>query len=273
MPLKKCFTQGNACTFPVQSLVYSMIAIAAVIIHDGRKVTTKELTLASHEVRVFGDDIIIPTRALEKLTEILTALQLKVNLSKTFSKGKFRESCGLDAYDGVNVTPARIKRLSVNPSHDDVQSMLESSNNLFKRGMWHTANWLQSHISSYEFPIRKLELGRPHDSGSYVSFSGSHFGHLRKRWNGALHRYEHRYHRLVSKDKVCATESAHDLSQFLWAKEKHPYSILGYLDRSSKSSIGIVDRASAVMQRGWSNSSIIQVTLRDKKNQDLYCVA
>lgn len=30
--LKKCFTQGSACTFPVQTIVYSMFAIASVII-------------------------------------------------------------------------------------------------------------------------------------------------------------------------------------------------------------------------------------------------
>lgn len=270
--LKKCFTQGNACTFPVQSLVYSMLAVAAVIITDNKVPTSRNITLASHDVRVFGDDIIVPTKALQKLTDILTALQLEVNLSKTFSKGKFRESCGLDAYDGVNVTPARIKRLSESPSHEVVQSMLESSNNLFRRGMWNTANWLLSLINQYDFPVTQVKEGQPHDSSSLISYSGSNTNHLKKRWNPMLHRVEFRSHRLKSKSKPIATQSAHDLSHFLWKKARRTFNRLSYLTESSESSIGVVDKKAAVMQRGWSPLQDSHLSFKDMRADPVWMI-
>jgi hypothetical protein len=252
--LKKCFTQGSACTFPVQTIVYSMVAIAAVISSSGEAVTTRSIKRAAKQVRVFGDDIIVPTTSLVKLTEFLSFLQLRVNSSKTFSKGKFRESCGLDAYDGVDVTPARVKRFSVSPSHEEAESMRESSNNFFLRGMWHTAYWLQSHLRKYDFQITPI-----HDSGEsltgngfgFSSFCGYQSNHLKRRWNKDLHRYEVRVHRLVSNSKRVLTQSAYDLCEFLFTKpDQADDSHLDYLS-PAMGGLGVVDKQSSVMRRGW----------------------
>jgi hypothetical protein len=256
--LRKCFTQGSACTFPVQTLVYSMIAISSVIITNGERVNRKSVTRAAEQVRVFGDDIIIPTSALPKLTEILQFLQLKVNMTKTFHKGKFRESCGMDAYLGVDVTPARVRAFSVKPSHEVLASMIEGSNNFFKRGLWHVAAWLQSHCQSVELPmvpyedneiqVRNSKTLRV--SGGYTSFCGYSIGHLRTRWNPNLHRQEVRYHSLVSNSKKVPTQSAHDITEYLFSngpKNHHPLDFLNPRDGG----LGVVDKNSSVMKRGW----------------------
>jgi len=252
--LKKCFTQGSACTFPVQTIVYSMIAIAAVLLSDGLRPTSSNILEAARKVRVFGDDIIIPVNALQKLTELLSFNQLVVNSGKTFSKGKFRESCGLDAYDGVDVTPARIKRFSESPSHEIAQSMLESCNNLYKRGMWHTAYWLRSYLSRFELPDRKItrpewDLEQFRDSDGFASFISDRFDHLVKRYNRSIQTEEYRIHYLTSNSKKVPTQSAHDLYEFLH-RAKLKIELNPHLN-PKKGGLGIVNKKSSVMKTGW----------------------
>jgi hypothetical protein len=91
---------GNATTFPVQSLVYWAICVAA--LHaDGDKHPNRAF--------VFGDDIIVPTGKADQCIAALHAFGLVVNTAKCFWRGRFRESCGTDAYCGTVVTPLRWK--------------------------------------------------------------------------------------------------------------------------------------------------------------------
>jgi len=91
---------GNATTFPVQSLVFWAICVASLqrqgVHHPGA-------------VFVFGDDIIIPSENAEEVINDLESFGLLVNRTKSFWRGAFRESCGVDAFKGVDVTPVRWK--------------------------------------------------------------------------------------------------------------------------------------------------------------------
>lgn len=254
--LQKCFTQGSACTFPVQSLVYAMISIAASIITEGGKFTYSRITQHARDVRVFGDDIVVPTKVLPKLVQILDHLGLRVNDQKTFHKGKFRESCGMDAYDGVNVTPARIRAFALEPSHEVAASMLEGSNNFHERGMWFTADWLKSHLRSLKLPIvpvkellRLRTDRRFHVSGGYGSFCGASVEHLKKRYNRRLFREEVSYHVLTSNSKKVATQSAHDLTEYLF-RHSPPTRALDYLE-PVVNDLGVVNKEASVMKQGW----------------------
>lgn len=91
---------GNATTFPVQSLVFWAICVASM------------QRLGFHQpgaAFVFGDDIIIPAECVENVINDLESFGLLVNKEKSFWRGGFRESCGVDAFNGVNVTPVRWK--------------------------------------------------------------------------------------------------------------------------------------------------------------------
>ena len=91
---------GNATTFPVQSLVFWAICVASL------------QRLGFHQpgaVFVFGDDIIIPSECAETVINDLESFGLLVNRTKSFWRGAFRESCGVDAFNGVDVTPVRWK--------------------------------------------------------------------------------------------------------------------------------------------------------------------
>lgn len=91
---------GNATTFPVQSLVFWAICVASMQRHGFRQ---------PGAVFVFGDDIIVPTECVPAVIDGLESFGLLVNKEKSFWRGAFRESCGIDAFNGVDVTPVRWK--------------------------------------------------------------------------------------------------------------------------------------------------------------------
>lgn len=91
---------GNATTFPVQSLVFWAICVASLQRHRFHQ---------PGAVFVFGDDIIVPSEVAEVVINDLESFGLLVNRTKSFWRGAFRESCGVDAFNGVNVTPIRWK--------------------------------------------------------------------------------------------------------------------------------------------------------------------
>lgn len=187
--LRKLSCMGSAITFPVQSILFATCGIVAYLYSEGIPVTRRTIRQYSRMVRVFGDDIIIPTTCLELMKEILHFLQLKVNHSKTHGSGKFRESCGLDAYAGVDVTPARIKVPPSRSRPESVISCVEVSNNFFKKGYHHTAAWIQSTTEKeFSFEIATLPPGsglfgwkRPW----FKSYSPS-----KKRFNSFTHQVE-----------------------------------------------------------------------------------
>lgn len=91
---------GNATTFPVQSLVFWAICVASLQCQGFHQ---------PGAVFVFGDDIIVPAECAEVVINDLESFGLLVNKEKSFWRGAFRESCGVDAFNGVNVTPIRWK--------------------------------------------------------------------------------------------------------------------------------------------------------------------
>lgn len=143
--LRKFAGMGSATTFPVQSFIYACICLAATCRAMGEGVSNRTLLKASQEVRVFGDDIIVPNDAMEPLAEILELLQLKVNVGKTHTGGKYRESCGMDAYDGCQVTPLYMS--SLKPDFRQPQSLsswIDVCNNAWSMGLWSLSKMMES---------------------------------------------------------------------------------------------------------------------------------
>lgn len=186
--LRKFATQGTAVTFPVQSLIFLIIALT--VSHRG-PITWDSLMLLKDKVRVYGDDIIIPVHGYEDLKLLMDSLGLKVNVRKSFAKGHFRESCGSDEYKGYDVTPCKPECFSPgDPSR--IIAVTEASNNLHKKGYWHAAARLYSLIPAWAARLQRI-VGPDRDgtSGKY-SFVGCNDSHLRTRWNNCLHRTEKR---------------------------------------------------------------------------------
>nr|UJQ85151.1 MAG: hypothetical protein 3 [Leviviridae sp.] len=144
--LRKYAGQGNATTFPVQTIAYTCIAIACVLYQENRSVSYRNVRLASRKIRVFGDDIVMPSSGVQSLELLLAHLELKVNVSKTHVKGHFRESCGMDAYMGYTVTPVYIRDLTPPNTVQELQSWVDVCNNAYSAGLWWLADWMRVSI-------------------------------------------------------------------------------------------------------------------------------
>lgn len=59
---------------------------------------------------VYGDDVVIRTKYVPELRKLLDETGFKLNVNKTFLDGPFRESCGGEYLNGIEVTPVRIPR-------------------------------------------------------------------------------------------------------------------------------------------------------------------
>ena len=111
--LKKFAPMGSALCFPVEAYVFWVIIVAAVI-----RAKRLPLERVGRHVFVYGDDIIIPTDWASLSIQALEEVGLKVNLDKSCTSGNFRESCGMDAFNGVDVTPLRLRTRWTNKKHD-----------------------------------------------------------------------------------------------------------------------------------------------------------
>lgn len=94
---EKFSSMGNGFTFALETLIFKALCEGALSVCGGGVSS------------VYGDDIIISTRAALLLTEALNVCGLVVNNNKSFYFGPFRESCGTDWYEGVNVTPLYLR--------------------------------------------------------------------------------------------------------------------------------------------------------------------
>ncbi len=152
--LKKFAPMGSACTFPVQTIVFATLAHFAIMVAYGDHDTTLAgMRRRAHMIRVFGDDIIIPSDVYPVLERLLTTVLLRVNSSKSFFKGNFRESCGMDAFCGYDVTPAYLRSEYDARDPATLVSIVECSNNFYKKGLWHTANYLQKLVPEAELKL------------------------------------------------------------------------------------------------------------------------
>lgn len=89
VPYQKWSSMGNGYTFELESLIFLCCVKATVEPGD--------------DYAVYGDDLVLPTRCVEDLADLLSYLGFIFNPDKSFSTGSFRESCGEDYFDGIGV--------------------------------------------------------------------------------------------------------------------------------------------------------------------------
>jgi hypothetical protein len=120
---------GSALTFPVQSIIFCALAIYAALKEhykveygvEGSIDDLFEVYMCGDElrkkyryiwdnIRIYGDDIAIPDYAAERLIKLLSDFGLEVNTRKSFvGASPVRESCGVYAVAGTDITPRRYR--------------------------------------------------------------------------------------------------------------------------------------------------------------------
>lgn len=190
LDLGKFAGMGNALTFPVQSVCFAVTSIAAILDQWGLKPTPKTVERASRMIRVYGDDIIVHTGFARQVVNWLQDVGLKVNISKSFLEGNFKESCGVDAYAGVDVTPLYLKHRPDDESTEPkvIEGLVALSNQAWLRGLYSFSTCLAHEVEE------RLGCALP----LVGKESGSLGWHSRldacnpTRWNTGLHRFETR---------------------------------------------------------------------------------
>jgi len=211
--LRKFAPMGSALTFPVQSIVYALAAISVVIQQRGWAVDRTSIATAAKLVRVYGDDIIVPVDCVGYLRDLLTGIGLKVNDSKTFSKGFFRESCGVDAYAGVDVTPTYVLEVARETRPESIVSLVASHNNFLREGWFEVAKYLQSTV-----PIKICKkiptVSMGSESFGWYSYAGADYSGIRSRVNRQLHRVEYKVLSVLMRSKRLSIEGWQSLHQY-----------------------------------------------------------
>lgn len=90
---EKFSSMGNGSTFCLETLVFAAACYA----------------VGSKDFSVYGDDIIVETEKFDDLRRLLRFVGFSLNLDKSFHEGPFRESCGADWFNGINITPFYIR--------------------------------------------------------------------------------------------------------------------------------------------------------------------
>lgn len=146
---EKFSSMGNGFTFELESLIFYALASAV-----------------SDQVSVYGDDIICATASAPRVIEVLRICGFDINPSKSFITGPFRESCGMDGFRGVNVTPVYLRRIITSEErcvafHNGVRSWVRRTQGAFPERRW--LRVLDSIRSSYPLaPVGPEGFGDGH---------------------------------------------------------------------------------------------------------------
>lgn len=243
LKLRKYSTMGNATTFPVQSLFFLSIVLGTVCYIRDLRVCDKTIrSFGKREVRVFGDDLIVPEDCAGATVDALTALGLRVNSHKTFLTGKFRESCGVDAYDGEDVTTVSVLSAPERAKPGSIVSSVDVHNNLVDKGWYHTSSYVRKIVERAGFKIQLVT----HGSGVFGWWPNYIDGKpkLRSRFNHHLFVRELHCHSQTVSDRVLPSAETAALLQFFTEAAK-------VVERATSSLHYHVQRAKSSLRLGW----------------------
>jgi hypothetical protein len=186
-PLRKFASMGSALCFPVEAMYFYTICVIALLKDMNLSVTARNVFKVSRLLYVYGDDIIVPTTNATVVLDYLRKYNCKVNTNKTFYLGKFRESCGVDAFDGEPVTPVYLRQVCPKNKRQvrSIISWVATRNLFYKKGYWQTAQLMQDKINRIVGDLPYV----PEDSPGlgYYSFLGYCSA---SRWNNDFQRLE-----------------------------------------------------------------------------------
>lgn len=112
--LEKFSSMGNGFTFELETLIF--VSIARVV-------------SGYSDCLCYGDDLIVPSSSFKDICDALHFFGFEVNTKKSFGTGPFRESCGGDYFNGVEVRPFYLKKVPTEP-----QEWMVLANGLYRSG-------------------------------------------------------------------------------------------------------------------------------------------
>jgi hypothetical protein len=174
--LSKFASMGSALTFPIEAMVFMTVVFIGIEKELNRPLTRRDIYLLRDKVRVYGDDIIVPTHYAQSVTEALELFGFKVNTAKSFWTGRFRESCGREFYMGEDVSITRVRSIVNTDTYvglptsrrhvREIESTVSLRNRLYLAGLWQTASWIDKWLEPILrlYPTVQVRLSDPWES-------------------------------------------------------------------------------------------------------------
>jgi hypothetical protein len=148
-------TMGSAICFPIESLVFASVC-EYVYRKSGHKPNRHGFCSG---YSVYGDDIACLTRLAPEICRVLIELGFEPNMDKTCMNNApfcYRESCGVEAIGGVDVSPVKLprnfRRLNKTARPETLLTCVELSNELLRAGC----------LLTRAFVVRGLLRSRPY---------------------------------------------------------------------------------------------------------------
>jgi len=238
--MKKFAPMGSSLCFPIESIVFMALGVG-VLLHEkthnqplvsrqhAASVYRDRMKKVAKRLFVYGDDIIARREDYPHLLQYYPKVGLMFNTDKCCTHGSFRESCGVDAYKGIDVTPLRLKKVWMAGRYHSPQTALSYvsfSNEAYARGLHRVASLVSGAVEQVygRLPIlSEKPVLEPHifdgvrykdllvQYGALVwirpySYACPHLKSKRYRYNADLQRLEVRVHQAVPRDILVAAD-------------------------------------------------------------------
>lgn len=199
--LRKFAPMGSALCFPIEALCFWALASSVI------GLVSRTRDLRRKRVFVYGDDIIVEARHARSVVALLEPFGLKFNADKCFIGGRFRESCGCDAFNGEDVTPVRIRvhrTQAPGTVKTDCLSLSQNATAFFDKGYWRTAEFLWTYCEKYigRLPVTSPEFQGPCRTSRLLPSRWLHPNGNAIRWNRDFQRIEVKTYYLRSRQRV-----------------------------------------------------------------------
>ncbi len=163
IPITKFASMGSALTFPIEAMIFTVVALMGMGERGEHPISVARLRGV---LSVYGDDIIVPTDRVASVIEHLEAFGFKVNRSKSFWRGYFRESCGKEYYKGQDVSVQKLRQDFPTSQKDAaaIASLIDFRNRCYTAGLWGVVRKLDTETKKFVpvVPSRDSEAGLVH---------------------------------------------------------------------------------------------------------------
>jgi len=147
--LAKFASMGSALCFPFEAMVFLTVIFLGIERELGAPLSYETIVNRFRkQVRVFGDDLIVPSDYVHTVVDELHDFGHVVNIGKSFWTGKFRESCGREFYNGQDVSIVKVRQELPTRRQDveGVESAVALRNLLYWSGLWESAAWMDNYL-------------------------------------------------------------------------------------------------------------------------------
>jgi hypothetical protein len=147
--LAKFASMGSALCFPFEAMVFLTLIFLGIERELSAPLSRETLIKRFRgQVRVFGDDLIVPVDYVLSVISELEAFGFKVNAGKSFWTGRFRESCGREYFDGQDVSIVKVREPLPTSRTDatGVVSAVSLRNQLYWAGLWQSARFMDDYL-------------------------------------------------------------------------------------------------------------------------------